>query len=47
MKIKVQVIIEGEEGESALVEEVACLERNDLAPETLGLSLAEAKALIR
>jgi hypothetical protein len=46
MKIKVQVIIEAEEGENALAEEVACLERNDLKLETLGLSLAEAKALL-
>jgi hypothetical protein len=36
MKIKVQLIIEAEEGESALVEEVACLERNELKLETLG-----------
>jgi hypothetical protein len=40
MRIRVQVIIELEqETASPHVEEVACLERGELTPETLGLRL--------
>ena len=46
MKVRVQIIIEHEEGETSVVEEVACLCRGDLLPETLGLTLAEGKHLL-
>lgn len=48
MRIRVQVIIEADQ-ESAIplyIEEVACLERGSLSPETLGLRLDEAKQLL-
>src|SRR6266511_582525 len=46
MKVKVQVIIEYEGVDTPLVEEVACLCRGDLLPETIGLTLEEGKALL-
>jgi hypothetical protein len=46
MKVKVQIIIEQEGQEAPVVEEIACLCRGDLRPETLGLTLAEGKALL-
>lgn len=45
MKIKIQIIIEHENGEEA-THEVACLTRGDLLPETLGITLAEGKDLL-
>src|SRR5437763_1548745 len=47
MKLKVQVIIESDSGETEAVQQVAELERGALQPETLGLSLSEAKALLQ
>jgi hypothetical protein len=46
MKLKVQVIIESDSGETEAVRE-AELERGALRPEALGLSLSEAKALLQ
>jgi len=46
MKITVQLIIEPDNDTPAVVTEVACLQRADLTPETLGLTLAEAKELL-
>src|SRR5690349_12221854 len=48
MQIKIQVIIESqtEQGKSQVVEEIACLERNELLPQTLGLKLSEAKEIV-
>jgi hypothetical protein len=46
MKIKVQVIIESEGNETPVTDEIASLTREDLTPETLGLTLAEAKDLL-
>ncbi|MGH7273851.1 MAG: ISKra4 family transposase, partial [Nitrospiria bacterium] len=47
MKIHIQVVIDHEDGQATpLVEEVACLHRGDLLPETLGLTLAEGKQLL-
>jgi hypothetical protein len=40
------VIVEHEGLDTPVVEEIACLCRGDLRPETLGLSLAEGKALL-
>ena len=45
MRLKVQVTLESCGGESETVE-VARLERGSLRPETLGLSLAEARAVL-
>jgi len=47
MRIRVQVLIESDqEATSPRVEEVACFERDQLSPETLGLRLDEAKQLL-
>lgn len=46
MKIKVVVIIESEVNETSVTSEVACLTRDDLNAETLGLTLDEAKDLL-
>src|SRR5438270_12930598 len=47
MRLKVQVIIESESGEAEVVQDVAKLERHALRPESLGLTLSEAKALLQ
>lgn len=46
MKMRIQVVIEAENGEPEKVEEIARLERGALHPEELGLTLAEAKVLL-
>ena len=46
MKIRIQVVIEAGNGEPEKIEEIARLERGSLQPEELGLTLAEAKALL-
>jgi hypothetical protein len=46
MKIQVQITVQSEEGEPAVTQEVARLERSALRPDTLGLSLAEARAIV-
>jgi hypothetical protein len=46
MRIRVQVVIEGENGHDETVEEVGSLERGALRPEELGLTLCEAKQLL-
>src|SRR5271167_3000953 len=46
MKLKLQLIIESDSGEVEMVREVTKLERYALQPETLGLSLSEAKELL-
>jgi hypothetical protein len=46
MKIKIQVIIESDDGHIQDIEEVACLKRGMLTPEELGLNLAEAKQIL-
>jgi hypothetical protein len=43
MKLKLQLIIESDSGETEMVQEVTKLERYALRPETLGLTLPEAK----
>jgi hypothetical protein len=47
MKVRVQVIVEPEDGSPAAVHEVAQLDRNALQIDTLGLHLAEAKHLLQ
>jgi hypothetical protein len=46
MKIRIQVVIESGDGNPEKIEEIARLERGSLRPEELGLTLAEAKALL-
>lgn len=46
MKIKVQIIIEDEHLDTPIREEVTCLWRGDLLPESLGLTLEEGKTLL-
>jgi len=46
MKVKVQIVVEHDEDDAPTVEEVACLCRDDLRPETLGLTLEEGKQLL-
>jgi hypothetical protein len=46
MKITVQIAIQSEEGQTAVFKEVACLERGALRPDTLGLSLTEARSIL-
>lgn len=47
MKLKLQLIIESDTGEAEMVREVTKLERYALRPETLGLTLSEAKELLQ
>lgn len=47
MKVKVQVVIESDCGETEVIQELAQLQRDTLHPETLGLTLAEAKAVLQ
>jgi len=46
MKVKIQVVIENDEGQVEDVQQVACLRRGPLTPEELGLNLAEAKQIL-
>src|SRR5579872_6032324 len=46
-KVKVQVVIESENGDLEMVEDVAVLERGALRAAEIGLTLAEAKDLLR
>ncbi len=47
MKVRIQVVIDADGHASEIIEEVATLERGALEPETLGLTLAEAKAMLQ
>jgi len=47
MKIIVKVIIESGENDVPVVEEIACLKRDKLLPESLGLTLQEGKDLLK
>ncbi len=46
MQVKVQVVTITDDGQETM-RELACIERDDLTPETLGLSLAEGKAILQ
>lgn len=39
MKVKVQIVIESDGGDTKDIENIACLERGALRPEDLGLTL--------
>ena len=47
MKLKLQLIIESDSGQTEVVQELAELERHSLRPENLGLTLSEAKELLQ
>jgi hypothetical protein len=47
MKVRIQVIVESDHGETQCVEDMAQFEWGELCPEALGLTLAEAKALLQ
>src|SRR5262249_23150344 len=46
MKIRVQVIVESDNGAGEIIQDLAQIERGQLRPEELGLTLAEAKGLL-
>src|SRR5215813_5950621 len=46
MKMRVQVVIESTAGEPIAVHEIGCLHREELRPDTVGLTLAEAKTVL-
>jgi hypothetical protein len=46
MKYMIQVVITTDEGQTE-TRDIACLEREDLTPTTLGLSLAEGRAFLK
>lgn len=45
MKVTIQVVIERDD-EPPIIDEIACLERAALTPDTLGLTLSEAKTVL-
>ena len=47
MKVKVHVVIESDEGTTETIESIIHLERGNLHPEDLGLTLAEARTLLQ
>jgi hypothetical protein len=47
VKVRIQVIIENDDGLVQDVEEVACLKCGTLSPEELRLNLAEAKEILQ
>ncbi len=46
MKIEIQITVESDKGQPEVVQEVAQLDRDILRPETLGLTLAEARSIL-
>src|SRR5215813_833934 len=46
MQVKVQVITRRDDGEESL-QEVACVERDEITPASLGLSIADSKAILQ
>jgi hypothetical protein len=46
MQVKVQVVTITDEGQE-ITQDIACVERQELTPVTLGLSLAEGKAVLQ
>jgi hypothetical protein len=47
MKLRVRLLVETDDGAPPITDEVACLERETLRPEDVGLSLAEAKDVLQ
>ncbi len=46
MKVKIQIVIESDNYDTPITDEIACIQREDLTPETLGMTLSEAKDLL-
>jgi hypothetical protein len=46
VKFKVQVVFESESGSTQLIQDIAQIERANLQPDNLGLSIAEAKEIL-
>jgi PHP family Zn ribbon phosphoesterase len=46
MKVKVQVVTITDDGQET-IKDIVCVERHALTPETLGLSVAEGKAVLQ
>ncbi len=46
MRIKVQIIVEQDDGMAPIVDEITCLKRGDFSPETLGLTIKEGKQIL-
>jgi hypothetical protein len=46
MKIKIYVAIESEDGKPDVVDQIACIERGDLTPGTMGMTLSEVKSVL-
>ncbi len=46
MQLKVQIIIESDDDAPPIIEEIACFEREEATPATLGVTLAKAKDLL-
>lgn len=47
MRVRIQVVIDADEPGSEVIQEVATLDRGALQPDTLGLTLAEAKTMLQ
>ena len=47
MKLKIQIVVESDSGDTQIIQEVTQIDRNCLQPENLGISLAEAKILLQ
>jgi len=47
VKVKILIVVELDNGDTQVLQEISLLERGSLQPENLGLSLAEAKTLLR
>ena len=46
MEIKVQITVKSQAGQPEVIQQVVSLKRGPLRPETLGLSLAEARSIL-
>ena len=46
MRIKIQLVVEDDDGIAPHVDEVACLQRGRLSPETLGITINEGKQIL-
>ncbi len=47
MKVKIQIVVESDHGDSQVAQEIMEISRDSLQPENLGLKLAEAKTLLQ
>ncbi len=47
MKIKIQIVVESDNGDAQVTQEIMQISRGALQPENLGLKLAEAKTLLQ